>query len=88
MDARNNLDGFGVTRTNLVPTDGSSPETSYLILGNWSDLLIGFWSELDVLINPYVSGAYEKGNVQVRAMMTADVALRHTGSFAYGHSIA
>jgi HK97 family phage major capsid protein len=88
MDARNNLDGFGVTRTNLVPTDGSSPETSYLILGNWSDLLIGFWSELDVLVNPYAAGVYERGAVSVRAMMTADVALRHPESFAYGHSIA
>ena len=87
MDGRNNLDGFGVTRTNLVPETGSSPATSSLILGNWSDLMIGFWSELDLLANPYAAGVYERGAVSIRAMMTADVNLRRTASFAVGANI-
>jgi HK97 family phage major capsid protein len=72
--------------TNLVPatlTKGSSSgDCSALIYGNWSDLLIGLWSELDVLVNPFESTAYSKGNVQVRAMMTCDIAVRHAASFA------
>jgi HK97 family phage major capsid protein len=87
MDGRNNLDGYGVSKTTNVPVTSGSPDTSELIFGNFRDLLIGFWSELDVLTNPYESTAYSKGNVQVRAMMTADVALRHAASFAYGTNI-
>lgn len=73
------------TWSNLVPsnlTKGGGTGLSALIYGNWADLLIGFWSELDILVNPFESTAYSKGNVQVRAMMTCDIQLRHPESFA------
>jgi hypothetical protein len=44
-------------------------------------LLIGLWSALDVLVNPFESTAYAKGNVMVRAMATADIALRNPTAF-------
>ncbi|WP_020146818.1 phage major capsid protein [Thioalkalivibrio sp. ALJ15] len=84
MDSRDSLDGYTVARTTLTPITEGDPDTAPLIFGNFSDLLIGFWSELDVLVNPFESTAYSKGNVKVRAMMTADVALRHPESFAFG----
>ena len=71
--------------TNLVPstgTKGTGTNLSSLLYGNWSDLLIGLWSDLDVLVNLFESAAYSKGNVQVRAMMTCDIAVRHPQSFA------
>jgi HK97 family phage major capsid protein len=80
------LAGFPLAQTNLVPSNlvkGSSGAVcSALIYGKFSDLLIGYWSAFDLLVNPYESTAYSKGNVQVRGMMTVDVALRHTESFA------
>ncbi|HLO74867.1 MAG TPA: hypothetical protein VK196_00245, partial [Magnetospirillum sp.] len=54
---------------------------SPVIFGRWSDLLIGYWSAFDLLVNPFESEAYKKGNVQVRAMLTADVAVRRAESF-------
>lgn len=84
MDSRDSLDGYTVARTTLTPITEGTPDTVPLIFGNFSDLLIGFWSELDVLVNPFESTAYSKGNVKIRAMMTADVALRHPESFAFG----
>ena len=63
-------------------TKGTGTGLSALIYGDWSDLLIGMWSELDILVNPYESVAYSKGNVQVRAMMTVDIEVRHPQSFA------
>ena len=63
-------------------TKGSGTNLSAIIYGDFSQLLIGMWSELDILVNPYESAAYAKGNVQVRAMMTCDVAVRHPESFA------
>lgn len=71
--------------TNLVPsnlTKGTGTGLSALIYGNWSDLVMGLWSELDILVNPYAAGPYAAGNVQVRAMMTCDIAVRHPQSFA------
>lgn len=71
--------------SNIVPsnlTKGTGTNLSALIYGNWADLLIGLWSELDILVNPYESAAYAKGNVQIRAMMTCDIAVRQPASFA------
>lgn len=86
MDTSDRLAGYPVAVTNLVPstlTKGSSNGVcSALIFGNWADLLLGYWSELDVLVNPYESTAYSKGNVQIRAMVTMDVQVRQPASFA------
>jgi hypothetical protein len=79
------LAGYSLASTQNVPsnlTKGGGTALSALIFGDWSQLLIGFWSELDILVNPYESTAYSKGNVQVRAMATADVAIRHALAFA------
>jgi HK97 family phage major capsid protein len=78
--------GLPTAFSNVVPSNltkgTASGICSALVYGNWSDLLIGLWSELDVLVNPFESTAYTKGNVQVRAMMTCDIAVRHPASFA------
>ncbi|SFJ25595.1 phage major capsid protein [Bradyrhizobium sp. Gha] len=80
------LAGFPLVQTNLIPSNlvkgGSGTVCSALVFGNWRDLLIGYWSAFDVLVNPYESTAYTKGNVQVRAMATCDVAVRQVKSFA------
>jgi HK97 family phage major capsid protein len=68
-------------------TKGTGTNLSAAIYGNWSDLLIGYWSAFDLLVNPYESVAYAKGNVQIRAMMTADVAVRYVESFAAAKDI-
>ncbi|WP_110647551.1 phage major capsid protein [Salinicola peritrichatus] len=60
--------------TNQMPTDT-------LLLGDFSQVMLGIWSELDILVNPYAEPAYSRGGVQVRAMATADVAIRHPQGF-------
>ncbi len=52
-----------------------------LLLGDFSQMLLGVWSEVDILVNPYAETAYSKGNVLVRAMMTAGAAVRHPEAF-------
>lgn len=54
---------------------------SKLILGDFSQVLLGVWSEIDILVNPYAEPAYSRGGVQVRAMATCDVAVRHPKAF-------
>ncbi|MFL1461353.1 phage major capsid protein [Roseococcus sp. DSY-14] len=77
--------GMAPQVSNVVPanlTKGTGTNLSALIYGGWSDLLIGMWSELDILVNPYEATAYPKGNVSIRAMMTVDIAVRQAASFA------
>ncbi|CUW39291.1 putative Major capsid protein HK97 [Magnetospirillum sp. XM-1] len=79
------LAGYNAAITNLVPSDGTKgtgTNLSSMIFGNFSDLLIGYWSAFDLLVNPYEATAYAKGNVQVRGMLTMDLAVRHPESFA------
>jgi len=71
--------------SNSVPGDltkGSGTGLSAVIYGDWSELLIGIWSEIDILVNPFESTAYSKGNISIRAMATVDTAVRHVASFA------
>jgi HK97 family phage major capsid protein len=86
MEGRGQLGGAPLAVSNLVPsnlTKGTSNGVcSALIYGNWSDLILGYWSEFDLLVNPYESAAYSKGNVQVRGMLTMDIAVRYPESFA------
>lgn len=63
-----------VTFSNQVPSDA-------MLYGDWSELLMGIWSEIDILVNPYEASAYSKGNIKIRAMATVDVALRHPAAF-------
>lgn len=69
-----------VTFSNQVPTTLNTDEHG-LIYGDWSELLIGIWSEIDILVNPFESTAYSKGNISIRAMATVDCAVRHPKAF-------
>lgn len=69
-----------VTFSNQVPTTLNTDKHG-LIYGDWSELLIGIWSEIDILVNPFESTAYSKGNVSIRAMATVDCAVRHPAAF-------
>ena len=80
QDAPDSLAGFVAASTTSMPLTGS-PATASAIFGDFSSLLIGYWSGVDILANPYETTAYARGNTQVRGLLTADCAVRHTQSF-------
>ena len=83
MESPRELAGYACASTNLVPSNlGVGTDKSALIFGKWSDMFLGYWSVFDLLVNPYEATAYSKGNVQVRGIITMDVAIRHIESFA------
>jgi HK97 family phage major capsid protein len=78
------VNGYPVMRSNQVPsslTKGSGTGLSALLYGDFSQLIIGMWGALEVLPNVYGSG-YTAGAVDIRAMQTCDIAVRHAESFA------
>jgi len=67
--------------SNQVLAKTGTPNTGRLILGDWSQVMLGIWSEVDLLVNPFDSAAYARGGVLVRAMATMDIAVRHPEAF-------
>jgi HK97 family phage major capsid protein len=55
-----------------------------LWFGNFADLLIGYWSGLDIMVDPYTNST--SGTVRVVAMQDVDVAIRHPESFCRGNN--
>ena len=69
--------------TNAVPSDlskGSGSNLSAILYGNFSDVLIGLYGTLEILVDPYTD--FAKGTVGVRALQSIDIAVRHAESFA------
>ena len=60
---------------------GAGEDEAGLIYGDFQDLLIGIWSQLDILMNPYAETAYSKGNILIRAMASVDFGVRRPASF-------
>lgn len=80
---RNQIAGRRMMVTNNIPsnlTKGSGTNLSAILYGNFSDLLIGMWDTLEVLVDPYTD--FAKGTVGVRALQSIDIAVRHPESFA------
>lgn len=68
--------------SNQVPSDlGAGDDEHGLVYGDWRDFLIGVWSTVDILVNPYAETAYSKGNVLIRAMSSVDFGVRRPASF-------
>jgi len=55
-----------------------------LWFGNFADLIIGYWSGLDIMVDPYTNST--SGTVRVVAMQDVDVAIRHPESFSRGNN--
>lgn len=82
QEAPDTLAGYPV-QTSTILTQADTDTQSIVIFGAWSQLLVGYWSGVDILVNPYESTAYAKGRVLMRVMRDCDVAVRHGESFAY-----
>lgn len=80
----NEMNGYMAAVSNQVPsnlTKGTSVGVcSAIMFGNWSDLLMGLWGGLDVLVNPYINSG--TGTVRIEVFQSADIAVRNPGSFA------
>jgi HK97 family phage major capsid protein len=78
------LNGYPVYRTTQMPsnkTKGTGTNLSTVVFGDWSQLMYANWGVLDILPNPYGVG-YSAGNIEIRALQSMDVQLRHKESFS------
>ena len=65
----------------LPAASSNAAPANAAILGDWSQVLLGQWGAVEVLVNAWAEQPYRRGGVLVRAMSTIDVALRHEQAF-------
>ena len=85
MGSNNELAGYPLARSLALPVNEGD---ATIIFGNWNDLLIGYWSAIDILVNPYHKDVYSKGGVRINALQDCDVAVRHPESFVVATDLA
>jgi len=74
------LENGQINGYNAIVSAQASAAHSYF--GNFSDLLIGMFGGLDIVVDPYTAST--TGTVRVVAMQSVDCAVRHAQSFAVG----
>lgn len=83
-DGMNVVNGYRAGVSNQVASDltkgTASGIASAIFFGNWADLMIGMWSGLDILVDPFTNST--SGGTRVTALQDVDVAVRHPVSFS------
>ena len=67
--------------TNQLEAKTGTPDKGRVLVGDFSQLVIGEFGATEILANPYAAGYYEKGDVQLRIMHTMDAVVRHPKAF-------
>ena len=78
------INGYSTTVSNRVNKTvvSNNVTTTDVFFGNWAEIVIGFWSGLDLVVDPYTYSA--KGRVRVVAHQDLDIAVKHGASFCLG----
>jgi HK97 family phage major capsid protein len=91
MDSANALAGYPVQVTSqMTGNPKSNPVVAgKMLFGDFSQVILAFWGDsgADILVNPYESNAYARGNVLIRAFVDADVLIRHPEGFCFCEGI-
>ena len=82
-DGFGEVNGYRAAMSNLLPkngTKGTGTNLSTAVFGRWSDLFVGLWGVLDLMVDPY--SASLTGAVRVVGFQTFDTLLRYEESFS------
>ena len=81
LDTDGRVAGYPLFVSNNVPDNlGTGTNGTAFIFGNMSDLIIGRWDGVEVLVDPYTSAA--SGTIRLIVSLFTDIAVRHAESFA------
>ena len=73
------LCGYSAFASNQVSSTLVGGAEHGIVFGNWSDLLIGMWGALELVVDPYA--LKKQGMIEVTSFQLCDIALRHPESF-------
>lgn len=89
MESNNALLDYPVVMSNMVPsnlTKGTGTNLSAAIFGDWSELFIGQWGGIDLLVDPYTQAI--GGQIQIVAQGFFNVLVRQDEAFVTIRDIA
>lgn len=72
----NTINGYNAVTSNQVTAED-------IFFGDWSQLLIGMWGGLDIMLDPYALST--SGGTRIVALQSVDVAVRNAVAFAYAN---
>lgn len=75
------VNGYRTEVSNQV-VKGTAPDNGDVWFGNWADLVMGVWSGLDLLVDPYSNST--SGTIRLVALQDIDICVRHPVSFCKG----
>lgn len=75
------LAGVPVNVTKQLAKKTGSPATGRLLIGDFSELLVGTWGSVDVVTNQWAEGPFSRGAIQVRILTTMDMVARRPKAF-------
>ena len=83
------INGYPVEVTSQIGTKyvdettapGGAGDKTAMFFGNWADVLVGTWSGVDMVVDPY--SKLRRRIIGVSAFQDIDIAHRHQESFAY-----
>ena len=79
----NTLNGYETLVSNQIPfnlSKGTGNNLSALVFGNFADLIVGMWTGLDMLVNPYAKDL--SGGIRVTVHQDLDIQIRYNESFS------
>ena len=82
LNPDNTMLGYDYLSSTLVPSDlskGSGSNLSAMIFGDFSQLMLGFWSGVDVIVDPYTGST--AATTRLAFFQDLDIALRHDDAF-------
>ena len=71
-----------VAVTNQLAAKAGTPNKGRIIVGDFSEMIVGTFGAVDILTNAYAEGPYSRGAIQVRILTTMDMVARRENAFA------
>ena len=73
------VEGYDIFMSNLC-------NAKKLYFGDWSNLVLAFWSGIDLTVDPY--SLSKSGGLRVVALQDMDIIVRHPEAFAIGTALS
>ena len=88
MEGDGRIAGFPAVVSNQVRStlNVKAPNASEIFFGAFGQLVVGMWSGIELLTDPYTQAL--SGTVRVRALVDLDIGLRHPAAFCYSSDVA
>lgn len=81
MQNANSLADYPAISSTTIPTTGSPPSAAGLVVGDMTQVCAGVFEAASLLINPFSSSDFLRGQLGVRVLLQCDVVVKNESAF-------